>query len=254
MNAFEQALQDIHDIRASAKQSVLLQTMQAGLLAQISATMGSMHAEMALARKHQADALAIQQELLTRERMQAYLEEFIYQAQKLIAECTKVDTALEPSTRFFLLYGILTHIAREGIGTPIVRGRENKAAFDHVVNEAKALCNQLNRDPEVQKAIAWAKRLEDQRRREQEEEQREQEEREREKKRRQRARRLEEEQEEEEWRREQAARDQRTQWIVVGAVGGLLALILAGCLGCCLLGRLGNPQPRAGNQPIFPGK
>jgi hypothetical protein len=172
VNAFEQAVQNI---RRSSEQGVQLQAIQMVLLADMSATMGSIHSEIAQVRKQNADILAIQQELLARERLQAYLEELIYQTQKLVAECSKANTNIPPSTRFFLLRGVLLHIKQEAIATPIIKGRDNKAAFDQMVSEANALGNQLRKDPAVRKAITWAKQLEDQRHREQKREQEEQE-------------------------------------------------------------------------------
>lgn len=213
MNAFELALRDIQDIRGSAKTSVQLQAMQVGLLTQMSATMGSIGAEMAKAREHLADALAIQQELLTREQMQAYLEEFIYQTQKLVVECSKADSEIPPSTRFFLLRGVLLHTMKEGIATPIIKGRDNKAAFDLVVNEAKILCNQLQRDSSVQQAIAWAKQMDEKRRLEEEAERIEEAER-------QRKRRIEQEREDEQRRLEQARQSRRLFWIIFWVIGG----------------------------------
>lgn len=237
MNAFQQALKDIKDIRGSADNSVMLQAMQMGLLSGMSATMDSIHSEMAKARKHQVDALAIQQELLSREQVQAYLEEFIYQTQKLVAECSKADSDIPASTRFFLLRGVLMHTTKEGIATPIIKGRDNKAAFDEVVNASRILCNQLQRDPQVQKAIAWAKQVEAQRKLEEEEERLEEAER-------QRKRYFEqkrEEREEEERRREQIRQHQRNISITLWVIGGVFALVIASCFGCCILG-LRNPN------------
>jgi hypothetical protein len=178
MNPFERALglaagmtdaqmmqQDMH---RAALQSVQLQAIQTGLLAQMSSTMGSIHAEVAQARQQQAEALAIQQELLARERLQTHLEEFIYQTEKLIAECSKADTDMPTSTRFFLLSGVLGQIENDGIATPIIKGRDNKAAFERVLKEATGLVQRFRKDPEVQQAIAWAKKLEDRRQRKRE--------------------------------------------------------------------------------------
>lgn len=249
MNAFELALRDIASIRGSAKTSVQLQAMQVGLLTQMSATMGSIHNEMAKARKQQADALAIQQELLAREQMQAYLEEFIYQTQKLITECSKADSDVPSSTRFFLLRGVLMHTIKEGIATPIIKGRDNKAAFDLVINEAKILCNQLQKEPQVQQAIAWAKQMEEKRRLEEEAERIEEAER-------QRKRRIEQEREDEQRRLEQAKQSRRMFWIIFSVIGGSFFVMAASVVGCCILGQLATPRPpRPVNpQPNFPGK
>src|ERR1051325_2921898 len=117
MNKFDQALQDIHDINRSSKQSVLLQGLQAGLLAQMSANLHSIHDEIAQAQQMQAEALAVQQELLRRDTLQGGLEELIYQGQKLVVECSKSNTDLQSDARFFLLDGLLKDIDENRITT-----------------------------------------------------------------------------------------------------------------------------------------
>ena len=151
-------------IRANTQASVAFQALQTGLLAQMNGSMNSIHAEMANVRQQQSEALAIQQELLNREQIQNHLEEFVFQAEKLVVECSKTTTDIPASSRYFLLMGVLGKIKKEGIGTPIIKGRENKAAFEKVVTDTKGLTQRLLNDPEVQDAIKWAeaerKRLE----------------------------------------------------------------------------------------------
>ncbi len=156
--------QELASIRANTQASVAFQALQTGLLAQMSGSMDGIHAEMANVRQQQSEALAIQQELLNREQIQSHLEEFIFQAEKLVAECSKTTTDIPPSSRYFLLMGVLGKIEDDGIGTPIIKGRDNKSAFEKVVNDTKGLTQRLLKDPEVQDAIKWAeaerKRLE----------------------------------------------------------------------------------------------
>ncbi len=156
--------QELASIRANTQASVAFQALQTGLLAQMSGSMDGIHAEMANVRQQQSEALAIQQELLNREQIQSHLEEFIFQAEKLVAECSKTTTDIPASSRYFLLMGVLGKIEDDGIGTPIIKGRDNKSAFEKVVNDTKGLTQRLLKDPEVQDAIKWAeaerKRLE----------------------------------------------------------------------------------------------
>lgn len=219
MNAFEQALSDLHSIRGSAATSVRLQWLQTSLLANMNTTLHAIHGEMVQIRKQQAEALAIQQELLARDTLQGYLEEFIYQSQKLVTEC-KTDS-LPPPTRYFLLQAILRHAEKEGIGTAIIRGRDNKAAFDGVVSEAAGIQQQLRSDAEVQQALTWAKQLEDKRRRE---------------------RRQREAEEEAERDAEQArvrlarSRTNRIVALVAGGIVGIVGLVIVSIVGgCCVL-------------------
>ena len=173
MNQFERALglacgqtdhqmmqQEQHQI---AHKSLQLQALQTGLLAQMTSSLGAIHAEVAQARAHQAEALALQQEMLARERLQSHLEEFIFQTEKLIAECRKPKTDLAPSTRYYLLDGVAQQIEQDGIGTAVIRGRDNKAAFERVLQEVQQLRLALKSDPDVKSALAWAAKIDQQR-------------------------------------------------------------------------------------------
>lgn len=144
--------------RAAAQASVAFQALQTGLLSQMSNSMNAIHAQMEEARQQQSEALAIQQKLLSREQMQSHLEEFIYQAEKLIAECSKSGTGIPLSSRYFLLLGVLGKIEQDGIDTAVIRGRENKAAFEKVVRSTQKLTQALLKEPEVQDAVRWAEK------------------------------------------------------------------------------------------------
>ena len=142
--------------RAAAQASVAFQALQTGLLSEMSNSMNAVHAQMDAVRQQQSEALAIQQELLNREQLQSYIEEFVFQAEKLVAECSKTTTDIPASSRYFLLMGVLGKIKEDGIGTSIIKGRDNKVAFEKVVNDTKGLTQQLLKNPEVQEALEWA--------------------------------------------------------------------------------------------------
>lgn len=151
--------------RAAAEKSLVFQQIQTALLGSMAGTLSSISSEMDQIRGLHQEALAVQQELLRREAMQQHLEEMIFQADKLVAQCADPRTDMPPSSRFFLLQGFLKTVEQQGIGTPIIKGRDNKAAFERVVQQAADQVQRLSKDPEVQQAVAWAKKLEDQRRR-----------------------------------------------------------------------------------------
>jgi hypothetical protein len=183
------------------------------LLGGISDSLFSIHAEIAQVRQMNAEALAIQQELLNREIIQSKLEEFIFQMEKMVNEFNQPGDSPVPSTRYFLLTGVLKTIREQGISTAIVRGRDNKAAFDKCANEAMSLLKRLHDEPEVKAALAWAKeeqkRLEDQRQKQEEERKKQAEEkvkRQREEEEERERRKREREAEEEENKREREAR------------------------------------------------
>ncbi len=173
MNPFERALglacgqtdaqMMQEDMHRAALQSVRLQQMQTVLLGHMAGTLNGISSEMTEIKGLHKEALAVQQELLRREAIQQHLEELIFQADKLVVQCADAQTDLPPSSRFWLLQGFLQTVEQQGIGTPIIKGRDNKAAFERVVQEATGLVQRLRTDPEVQQAVAWAKKLDDQR-------------------------------------------------------------------------------------------
>lgn len=147
--------QELARIRAATQTNTAIQAVQTAFLNDMNGALDSIHFEMLEVRQSNQEALAAQQEMLRREALQARLEEFIYQTEKFITECKKVDTDLPPSSRYFDLLGILERIKYENINTALIRGRDNKAAFDRVTSDIKLLVKQLERHPEVQEAIAW---------------------------------------------------------------------------------------------------
>jgi hypothetical protein len=215
MNAFEQAVNDIGSIRTTAEVGVQIQWLQTSLLANMSKTLRSIDQDLAHLREQQAEAVAIQQQMLARDSLQSSLEEFIYQSQKLVGECQQAT--LPPTARYFLLRGLLRHVEHEGIAPPVIRGRDNKAAFDAAISGAAALQSQLQADPEVRKAIAWADQLADHRRRKQEE------------------REAERDAEQARLGMKRARANQITRITVLSALGFLVLAFLGRYVGCCML-------------------
>lgn len=132
-------------------------------LRQINDTLSVVLAEMDAIRRTQAQgvalqqqALAVQQAMLAREVFQDRLEEFVYQFGKLIGHCEADDSEYPPPTRYFLLDGVFRQIAAAGISTAVIKGRDNKAAFDACVTKGKTLFRQLAGHPDVKEALAWA--------------------------------------------------------------------------------------------------
>lgn len=158
---------EISRTRAATQGILAVQAVQTVFLNDISNSLGSIHSEMAAIRATADQGLALQQEMLQREVIQSRLEEFIYQMQKVVTEFEKSDGAYPSSTRYFLLKGMLETIEQEGIGTPVIRGRENKATFEATTAKVREMTTRLLKDAEVQEAIAWSqaeqKRLDDER-------------------------------------------------------------------------------------------
>ena len=153
-----------------------LQVKQTALMGHMAGTLNSLQGEMQEIRQLNLEGLAIQQEMLQREQVQSHLEEFIYTSQKVVAEFSQADSNQLPSVRFFTLKGIEDTVRQLGIGTPLIRGRENKAAFEESLKEVLRLTQLLENDPEVSEAIAWAKaeekRIQDEKKAKEEEQRR----------------------------------------------------------------------------------
>ena len=126
------------------------------LLGGISESLSSIHVEMETVRKANQKSLAIQQEMLDRDIIQGRLEEFIYKADQMVTDFERPETDAIPSSRYFLLTGLLEAVQTEGISTAVVRGRDNKAALDQMLKRASLLVRSLADDEEVKEALAWA--------------------------------------------------------------------------------------------------
>ncbi len=107
-----------------------------------------------------AESLAIQQELLRREQLQSDIEEFIFQTEKLVLECSDSTSDVPESTKYFLCESILERVNTEGLNTALIRGKGNKLAFEEVMRSVQTLRDKLVASDEVQQALAWAKKLE----------------------------------------------------------------------------------------------
>lgn len=150
--------QELARIRAASENNLAFQTIQTGVLTNLNGVMGSIHSEMAEVRQLHAEGLAAQQELLQREALQDRIEEFLYQAEKLVEKCSSRDTDIPYSSRYFLLQGVVHSVHNEGISTAIIKGRENKKAFDDVVTKIQKMLSKLSEIAEVKEAIEWAEK------------------------------------------------------------------------------------------------
>ena len=133
--------------------------VQTGFMAAQLAAQSAIHDQMEEVKRQNENALAIQQELLNREQLQQYIEEFIFQTEKLVEEFSK-KSDVPGSTRYFLLQSVLAQVEQDGIDTATIRGRDNKAAFEKAMANIHQLVGTLLTDPEVQEAVEWAKKQE----------------------------------------------------------------------------------------------
>jgi hypothetical protein len=151
-----EALREIARQQATANTWNMIQT---GVMAGQLAVQSAIHGQMEQVKRQTADTLAIQQELLNREQLQQYLEEFIFQTEKLVAEFS-AKSDVPASTRYFLLQSVLVQVEQDGIDTTTIRGRDNKAAFERAMASVNGLVTELLKDPEVQQAIKRAEKEE----------------------------------------------------------------------------------------------
>ena len=150
---YDQNQRIIHELKVQKG----LMCVQTALEATMANSLNNIQTEMNDLRRQNLEGLAIQQEILRREQLQGQLEEFVYNAQKIVA-CFSAPNCDEPlASRYFTLKGIIGTVQQNGIGTAIIRGRDNKAAFDHVVSEVQRISTALEQEPEVKEAVAWIK-------------------------------------------------------------------------------------------------
>ena len=144
------------EVLRSIEQAAQVGEEQIEQLRSINRTMDDLLREMAATRRTATQGLALQQAMLAREVIQEQLEEFVYQFEKMIAEYQRPQTDVLPAMRFYFLDCMFRQIDADGISTAIIKGRENKAAFDQCVTKGKTLYRQLTKHPEVKQALAWA--------------------------------------------------------------------------------------------------
>lgn len=147
-----------------SKANLAVNAVQAGymmkqtrIMENVRDSLGSIASTMDDIKKLQQNTLAIQQELLTRDTVQSDLEEFIYNIEKMVSDFSTEKSEIAPSSRYFTLKGVLETVSQEAIGTSLIRGRDNKAAFEKAIARVNDLYEELKKDTEVIKAIEWAK-------------------------------------------------------------------------------------------------
>ncbi|MCA9092698.1 MAG: hypothetical protein KDA68_04390, partial [Planctomycetaceae bacterium] len=130
---------------------------QMQLAGNMSQSLHSLYGEMEDMRQACDDAVSIQRQMLEREQIQGDIEEFIYSTQKMIDAFQSDDCEIPLPMQYFNLRGVLETIEECGLTTALVRGRDNKAALETMVDQGKELFGRLEVEPEVQEAIQWAK-------------------------------------------------------------------------------------------------
>ena len=130
---------------------------QTALAMNMSGSLNNLQSEMAAIRQLNLEGLAIQQEMLQREQLQGHLEEFIYNIDKMTKDFSDTGCQVPQSAKYFSLRGVLETVQQVGIGTALIRGRENKAAFEAAMETAQKLVAQLQGQPDVVEALDWVK-------------------------------------------------------------------------------------------------
>jgi hypothetical protein len=149
MDPFEQSLY-------LAQRANQLSAVQLHVLTDIRGSLRSMSGKMRSLRAAQMEGIAIQQAAMQREIFQDKIEEFVYQMQKAINAFQQANSDFPPSSQYFFLRAVFATVEQEGIATAVIKGRDNKLAFDDGMSKARALYRQLERNPEVRQALAWA--------------------------------------------------------------------------------------------------
>jgi hypothetical protein len=93
-------------------------------------------------------------ELLARDSLQSRMEEFIYQLEKMVSSYSdSADVAVAQYLAFSATLGV---IAEDNISTQIIRGRDNKKAFECAFEAAQRIHGQLADQPAVKHVLAEA--------------------------------------------------------------------------------------------------
>lgn len=130
--------------------------LQTGMSVLQTAAAAHMSRQLAEMRQQNADALAMQQQSMEREQLQAEIEEFVYSTQKILDSYDEPNCNVGVVERFVGIGQLLNSVNEWGLGTPMIRGRENKAAFEKMLRHAEESYARLEQEPEVKKAIAQA--------------------------------------------------------------------------------------------------
>jgi hypothetical protein len=115
-------------------------------------------------KRSSRDANKLFKELLARDSLQARMEEFIYQLEKMVAAFDETDQSALVA-QYLAVAGALGVIAEDDISTQMIRGRDNKTAFDSAWSAAKRIQEKLATHPSVQEMLKEqdeAKRREEQ--------------------------------------------------------------------------------------------
>jgi hypothetical protein len=141
-----------------SEQLAISRFRQSSDMQSLQGAVGNLEAELNEIRQTHLDGLAAQQQIIQQEQLQAHLEEFIYSVEKLVKQFGAKDCDVPLSVRYFNLKGVRDAVEQQGIGTIVIRGRENKAAFEQVMAAVQQMLVALEKNAEVKEALAWAEK------------------------------------------------------------------------------------------------
>lgn len=141
-----------------SEQLAISRFRQSSQMQALQGAVGNLEAELNEIRQTHLDGLAAQQQIIQQEQLQAHLEEFIYSVEKLVKQFSAKDCDVPLSVRYFNLKGIRDAVEQQGIGTIVIRGRENKSAFEQVMAAVQQIMASLEKDSEVKEALVWAEK------------------------------------------------------------------------------------------------
>lgn len=122
-------------------------------LRSIDQSLNAVTREISALRQTQAAGLALQAAVLARDILQDALEEFIFRAERMLSEFSLADSKYPVEIQFFQLRRFIEQVDQQEISTSCIRGRENKAAFEECLTNAKRMYRNLARNPGVREAL-----------------------------------------------------------------------------------------------------
>lgn len=144
---------ELRAIHSSIQEVTVVVRQLPDLLSAIGQELAGIHAEVSLIREMVATSLRLQAAAMDHERLQARLEEFIFQFAKAVQLATVDPSPLPEGTQYLLLRGFLGQIERIGIRTALVRGLENKKVLDTGISSATSRIAALEELPSLRSVV-----------------------------------------------------------------------------------------------------
>ena len=122
-------------------------------LIKVGGVLGEVNSELSDLRKNVADQLALQKLALLRDSLQDHIEELIYQGGRMVRRIRDNEDDTSAINNAQALRCFAKCIENANVRTDIIRGLENKRAFDDVLEAIDELLHELMQMPDVRQVF-----------------------------------------------------------------------------------------------------